>query len=81
MKVNVVPIGNSKGIRIPKPLLQQCNIDRAVDLRLEGKRIVLTPVRSRPRQGWAAAAERMHQAGDDALLIPDVFPDDVEVDW
>jgi antitoxin MazE len=81
MKVNVVPIGNSKGIRIPKPLLEQCNIDQAVDLRVEGKRIVLMPIRSRSRQGWAAAAERMRQAGDDALLIPDVFLDDVEVDW
>ena len=80
MKVNVVPIGNSKGIRIPKPLLQQCNIDQAVDLRVEGKSLVLTPVRSRPRRGWAAAAERMRQAGDDDLLIPDVFLDDVEVD-
>ena len=81
MKVNVVPIGNSKGIRIPKPLLEQCNINQAVDLRLEGKRIVLTPIKSRPRQGWAAAAEQMRQAGDDAILIPDVFIDDVEVDW
>lgn len=81
MKVSIVRIGNSKGIRIPKPLLDQCNIAKAVDLKLDGKRIVLTPIRLKPRQGWAAAAERMRQAGDDELLIPDVFLEDVEVEW
>ena len=81
MRLSVVRIGNSKGIRIPKPLLDQCHISGAVDLKVEGKRIVLTPVKSKPRQGWAAAAELMHQAGDDELLIPDVFEEDVEVPW
>jgi antitoxin MazE len=81
MKLSVVRIGNSKGIRIPKPLLDQCQITEAVDLKIEGKRIVLTPVKSKPRQGWAAEAVRMHEAGDDALLIPDVFEEDVDVPW
>ena len=81
MKLNVVRIGNSRGIRIPKPLLDQCQIDEAVDLKVEGKRIILTPAKSKPRQGWAAEAARMHAAGDDALLIPDVFEEDIEVPW
>jgi antitoxin component of MazEF toxin-antitoxin module len=37
MKVKVLRIGNSKGIRIPNRLLKQCGIGRAVDLRLEGQ--------------------------------------------
>lgn len=81
MIVSVVQIGNSKGIRIPKPLLEQCDIAEAVDLRVDGKRIVLTPVKAKPREGWAAAAKRAHEAGDDELLIPDVLPDDPEVEW
>jgi antitoxin MazE len=81
MKLSVVRIGNSRGIRIPKPLLDQCHITEAVDLKIEGKRLVLTPVHSKPRQGWAAEAVRMHAAGDDALLVPDVFEEDVEVPW
>jgi antitoxin MazE len=81
MKLSVVRIGNSRGIRIPKPLLDQCHITEAVDLKIEGRRIVLTPVQSKPRQGWAAAADRMHEVGDDELLIPDVFEEDVEVPW
>lgn len=81
MKVSVVRIGNSKGIRIPKPILDQCDIAEAVNLKVDGKRIVLTPAKSKPRRGWAASAERMHEAGDDALLMPDVFEEDVEVEW
>jgi antitoxin MazE len=81
MKVKVVPIGNSRGIRIPKAVLDQCAITEAVDLRLDGRSIVLTPLKSKPRQGWDAAAEQMRLAGDDELLIPDVFPDDAEDAW
>lgn len=81
MRVSVVPIGNSRGIRIPKPLLEECGITDAVELRRVGKRLVLTPHRAQPRAGWAEAAARMHEAGDDALLIPDVFPDDPEAAW
>ena len=31
------------------------------------KRIVLTPVKAKPRQGWEEEARRMHEAGDDVL--------------
>jgi antitoxin MazE len=81
MKVKIVPIGNSRGIRIPKPLLEQCAIRDEADLRLEGDRLVVTAHRPTPRAGWAAAAEQMHQSGDDELLIPDVFEDEPEVEW
>lgn len=80
MNVKVVSIGNSKGIRIPKAILEQCEITEAVELRLENKHIVLRPVKARPRQGWATAAEQMHQAGDDELLIPDVFEDEGDIE-
>jgi antitoxin MazE len=81
MIAKVVRIGNSKGIRIPKPLLEQCEISESVNLQVEGNRIVLTPAKQRPRQGWEEAAKRMREAGDDELLIPDVLPDDPEVEW
>lgn len=81
MKVNVVRIGNSKGIRIPKPILEQCEITEAVELTVDGRSIILAPVRSTPRHDWTAAARRMHEVNDDQLLIPDVFEEDVEVEW
>ncbi len=68
MRLSVVRIGNSTWIRIPKSLLDRCHITGTVDLKVEGDRIVLAPVKSQPRQGWAAAAERMHEAGDDMLV-------------
>ena len=81
MKVNVVPIGNSRGVRIPKAVLEQCEISKAVDLRVEGRKIVLTPLHPRPRLGWREAAARMAEIGDDDLLIPDTFDDDTDLDW
>lgn len=76
MHVGVVQIGNSRGIRIPKRILDQLRIDGTVDLEVEGNRIILEPVHRKPRDGWAAAARRMREAEDDGLLIPEVFDDE-----
>lgn len=67
MKVNVVRIGNSKGIRIPKTILRQCHLTDALELEVQGNRLVLWSA-SRPRAGWEDAFRRMHTHGDDALL-------------
>lgn len=71
MLVSVVPIGNSKGIRIPKAILDQCDIRDQIDLEVRDGRIVLEPVRGAPRKDWADAFRRMAQNQDDELLIPD----------
>ena len=81
MRTPLVPIGNSRGIRIPKAILQQCEMSDEVDLAVEGRQIVLSPTNNLPRQDWREAAARMAAAGDDQLLMPDVFEDDVSVDW
>ena len=80
MKVKVVAIGNSRGIRIPKAILEQCEISDAVHLVVEGHQIVLTPADTEPRAGWREAAKSMAERGDDELLIPDVFEDE-DLDW
>lgn len=67
MKARIVRIGNSQGIRIPKPLLEQAGLGEEVELHVEGGRLVIEPAR-RPRAGWAEAFAAMHEAGDDALL-------------
>jgi len=81
MKVSVVRIGNSKGIRIPQAVLKACQITDAVDLKVEGRRLILTPTGGGVRRGWREAAERMTALGDDELLIPDVFEGDLELEW
>jgi antitoxin MazE len=60
-------IGNSRGTRVPKLLLDQADLPEEVELRAEPGRIVVSAAR-RPRAGWAAKARPMHQRGDDVLL-------------
>ena len=43
MKVNIVSIGNSKGIRIPKSILDQCNFNKEADLEVEHNKLVIKP--------------------------------------
>jgi antitoxin MazE len=68
MRARVVKIGNSKGIRIPKPLLEQTGIMNDVDLEVENNRIIIRPVTS-PRNGWERAFKTMAEENDDALAM------------
>jgi len=63
----IVRIGNSRGIRLPKALLEQAQLPDDVELLAEPGRIVVRPIR-RTREGWAEAAQAMHERGDDRLL-------------
>ncbi|MGE3153909.1 MAG: AbrB/MazE/SpoVT family DNA-binding domain-containing protein [Nitrospiraceae bacterium] len=67
MKAQIVRIGNSKGIRIPKPLLQEAQLEGEVDLQAEPGRILISKA-AKPRAGWAEAARRMRERGEDQLL-------------
>lgn len=68
MKVKVVKIGNSKGIRIPKVLLRQTGIEEEVNLEVKNNQIILKPVNLPPRFGWSAAFAKMSEQGDDKIL-------------
>jgi antitoxin MazE len=70
MIISVVQIGNSKGIRIPKYVLEELNIQDAVDLRITDDRLVVSPIKKKPRSGWGAAFKAMHESGDDRQLLP-----------
>jgi antitoxin MazE len=70
MRARVVRIGNSKGIRLPKPLLDETGITEDVDLEVENNRIIIRPVSS-PRSGWEDAFRMMAEKGDDRLVIED----------
>lgn len=78
MKTRIVPIGNSKGVRLPKALLDLCHIRDAVNLSVKGDMIVIQPLKHHPRAGWEAAFRRMHERGEDRLLIPDSLDLDFE---
>ena len=68
-KTRIVRIGNSRGIRVPKVLLDEAGLPEEVELRAEPGRLVVSAA-TRPRAGWASKAQSMHQRGDDALLNP-----------
>jgi antitoxin MazE len=67
MKARVVRIGNSQGIRIPKPLIKQTGLGEEVEIQVEGNRLIIVSA-GRPRSGWESAFEKMAHSGDDALL-------------
>ncbi len=67
MKVNVVRIGNSRGIRIPKTVLRQCHLAEEVELDVQDNRLIIRPV-AHARRGWEDAFRKMHGHRDDALL-------------
>jgi len=69
MKSRIVQIGNSRGVRLPKVLLEQAQLADEVELDAEPGRIVIRRGK-RPRAGWAAAARKMHEHGEDRLLDP-----------
>ena len=80
MEVTVIKIGNSKGIRLSKTLLERYNIRDTVDLILEKEQIIIKPL-SRPRKGWDKAFMEMNANGDDKLLINDIFEDENFEEW
>ncbi len=69
MKAHIVRIGNSKGIRLPKMLLQEAQLEGDVELQAEPGRILISRT-AQPRTGWAEAARRMRAQGEDRLLDP-----------
>ena len=80
MEVSVIKIGNSRGIRFSKTILEKYNIKDKVDLILEKGKIIIKPL-STPRKGWEESFKEMHINGDDELLFNDVFEDENLEEW
>lgn len=67
MKASIIRIGNSQGIRIPKPILEQCGFKHEVELEVLNKKIILRS-QTTPRANWEEAFVAMAANGDDNLL-------------
>ena len=80
MEVSIIKIGNSKGFRLSKTLLEKYNIKDKVELILEKSHIIIKPI-SKPRKDWDIAFEKMHKNGDDKLLFSDVFEEENLEEW
>jgi antitoxin MazE len=84
VRARIVKIGNSRGIRIPKVLLEQGELGEEVELELEQGQIVIRPVRA-ARDHWESAFQAMRAQGDDTLLDGDANLsaawEEVEWEW
>ncbi len=80
MEVSVIKIGNSKGIRLGKTILERYGIKDKIELIFEDNCLVLKPIAG-PREGWEEAFKAMHKNQDDELLIDDIFSDETLDEW
>jgi len=76
MEIPIIQIGNSKGIRLAKTILERYQITDKVELIFKEGYLILKPAHH-PREGWEASFEEMHERGDDELLIDDIFEDEL----
>ena len=81
MKASIIRIGNSRGIRLPKPLIDQCGFKDEVEVEVRNHELVLRPVRT-SREKWEEAFMSMAAQGDDRLLdTPASAWDEDEWEW
>ena len=80
MEVSIIKIGNSKGFRLTKSILERYNFTDKIEMILEKGQIILRPI-SETRKGWDEAFQKMHDLGDDQLLMDDIFEDENFDEW
>jgi antitoxin MazE len=67
MKARLIRIGNSRGVRLPKPLIEEAGLKDDVQLRVRDGEVIITSV-NEPRSGWAEAARHARNQDHDRLL-------------
>lgn len=80
METAIIKIGNSKGLRLSKTILEKYNIKDKVELILQKGQIILKPIEV-PRQNWETAFKKMNSENDDELLMNDIFDDENFEEW
>ena len=80
METSIIKIGNSKGLRLNKTILDKYQIKDKVEIILENDKIILKPIET-PRKGWEEEFKEAAENGDDQLMIDDVFEDESFEEW
>jgi antitoxin MazE len=80
MKARLIRIGNSRGLRLPKPLIEQAGLEDEVELCVHDGVIEISSSKS-PRTGWATAAKRLRNGDPDRLLDPSTPTRFDEEEW
>ena len=71
MRTNIIRIGNSQGVRIPKILLEQSRLGTEVELEVENDMILIRSA-SHPREGWGEKFRLMAESADDRMIDEDL---------
>lgn len=80
MEASIIKIGNSKGLRLSKTILEKYNIQDKVEIILEKGQIIIRPLAT-PRKNWDNQFQKMAENGDDQLLMDDFFEDESLDEW
>ena len=80
MKAQLVRIGNSRGVRLPKAIIEQAGLTEEVELEVRGNTVVIAATR-RARAGWADAARALAASGGDRLMDPETRTQFDEDEW
>lgn len=80
MKAQIIRIGNSRGVRLPKAVIEQAGLTEEVDLEVRGSTVVIAAT-GRVRAGWADAARALAATGGDRLLDPETRTHFDEGEW
>ncbi len=84
MKRAIRKFGNSQGVLIPKPLLEEigAKVNDKVELHVESGKIVIAPIDHDPRAGWAEECKALKAAGEDCLVWPEFGNEaDKDLEW
>lgn len=80
MQARLVQIGNSKGVRLPKAVIEQAGLREEIDLEVKDGKVILSSARE-PRAGWEMAARACHEAGHADLSDWETTLNDFEGPW
>jgi antitoxin MazE len=80
MLTKIRRMGHSRGLLIPKPLLEIVGLEEQAEILVEGNTLVIRPPKKRPRSGWAEASKEIAARGGDTLVLPE-FANEFDAEW
>lgn len=81
MRTEIRKIGNSQGIIIPKPFIDECHFGRTIEMSIENNALVLRASPGRPRAGWAEAFAKYGKEPDQEMLEWQALENDADKEW
>ena len=80
MQISIRRMGNSQGVLIPKPILQQVGLEDRAEMIVEGDALILRRPRPALRAGWAEASQQIAASGEETLALSE-FSNEADEDW